>query len=162
MNKATTAACLIFACASTKGESIEARFVEAGLSESCEGLRDLNAFGHTSAQAKLFDVFQDCKKADWDGYGAMGVSDLTYYIARSFLQALPFWVAEPTFGAEPDGHLTFEWHRGPRKTLSVSVNPEKKLHYAALFGSESYSGTTPFYDEVPHLILEVIKMLNAQ
>ena len=63
----------------------------------------------------------------------------------------------PSVGAEPDGHITFEWHRGPERTLSVSVSPDAELHFAARIGSARDYGTRPFFGEVPHRIFELIQ-----
>jgi hypothetical protein len=60
-------------------------------------------------------------------------------------------------GAEPDGHITLEWYRGPRWTLSVSVSPDGMLYYAALFGSSEVRGAEPFFGDVPDIILSLIR-----
>ena len=88
-------------------------------------------------------VAEKCDAANWDGYGAAPVAKQTYLHARSFLDALPVGTPVPTVGAEPDGHLTFEWYRSSRRLLSVSVSPEGELQYAALIGPAKAYGTEP-------------------
>ncbi len=83
---------------------------------------------------ELFQTFQKCREPNWDGYGAQPVSDWTYHLAYEFLKALPLGTPAPSAGAEPDGHVTFEWHRSPQRTLSVSISPHGELHFAALLG----------------------------
>ena len=106
-------------------------------------------------------VAEKCDAANWDGYGASPVAKQTYSHARSFLDALPVGTPVPTVGAEPDGHLTFEWYRSPRRLLSVSVSPEGELHYAALIGPAKAYGTEPFASEAPQAILDLIRRVIA-
>ena len=104
----------------------------------------------------LIKVAEECSSADWDGYGAAPVTNETFWHAYHFLRALPFGFPTPSAGAEPDGHLTFEWHRSARRTLSVSVSSEGDLHYAALLGASKAYGTEPFSEVVPKIILDLI------
>lgn len=108
---------------------------------------------------ELNQVYADCLEPNWDGYDAMPVSKTTYRLAYQFLDALPLGTPLPSFGAEPDGHLTFEWHRNPRWTFSVSISPEGDLHYAALLGSSKVYGTEPFFGDPPSRILELIRQV---
>ena len=104
----------------------------------------------------LIKVTEECSSADWDGYGAAPITNETFWQAYHFLRALPFGFPIPSAGAEPDGHLTFEWHRSARRTLSVSVSSEGDLHYAALLGASKAYGTEPFSEVVPEIILDLI------
>jgi hypothetical protein len=104
----------------------------------------------------LIRVAEECSSANWDGYGAAPISNETFWQAYHFLSALPFGFPPPAVGAEPDGHLTFEWHRSARRTLSISVSPEGDLHYAALLGASKVYGTEPFSGVVPKIILDLI------
>ena len=111
--------------------------------------------------AELSLVAEECDAPNWDGYGAAPVAKQTYAHARSFLDALPIGTPVPTVGAEPDGHLTFEWYESPRRLLSVSVSPEGELHYAALIGPAKAYGTEPFAREAPQAILDLIRRVIA-
>ncbi len=112
--------------------------------------------GREAAFNELCSVADDCKVPNWDSQGAVAVVDDTYRVAYRFLEALPLGVQTPSVGAEPDGQLTLEWYRSPRRTLSVSVSPEGDLHYAALLGSRKRYGTEPFYGEAPKVILDLV------
>jgi hypothetical protein len=112
--------------------------------------------GAKSVLEDLIKVAEECRSANWDGYGAAPITNETFWQAYHFLSALPFGFPTPSVGAEPDGHLTFEWHRSSRRTLSISVSPEGELHYAALLGSSKAYGTEPFSGMVPKLILDLI------
>ena len=117
--------------------------------------------GKQSAYNELIDFWQECKLPNWDGYGALAVQEKTLINAFAFIHALPIGFPLPSVGAEPDGHLTLEWYRNPRWTLSVSISPEGILYYAALFGNSDESGLEPFLQDIPQAILELIKEVNS-
>jgi len=105
---------------------------------------------------ELLSVAEECKAENWDSQGATPIAEQTYRLAYQFLEALPLGTPPPSIGAEPDGHITLEWHRSPRRTLSVSVSPEGDLHYSALLGSSKSYGTEPFFGGVPRTILDLV------
>ena len=108
----------------------------------------------------LGSIFQECRSANWDGYGAVPVRPETLINTRRFLLALPWGTPPPAIGAEPDGHLTLEWHRSPRRTLSISVSPDGDLHFAALLGPRTRYGTELFVNDVPRVILDLIDEIS--
>lgn len=110
---------------------------------------------------ELADVWESCQHADWDGYGAQPVRADTLRNARVLVDSLPWGCPPPSLGAEPDGHLTLEWHRGPWRTLSVSVTPDGDLHYAAVIGPNRTYGTEAFFGEAPEAILELIQRIYS-
>lgn len=111
--------------------------------------------------SELDRVYEECRRPDWDSYGAEPVSSDAFGFAYRFLEALPLGTPAPSIGAEPDGHVTMEWHKSPRRTLSVSVSPDGKLHYAALIGSSRQYGTEPFFGVAPDVILNLIDRVMA-
>lgn len=87
-----------------------------------------------------------------------------YGHAQRFIRALPLDTPDPTIDAEPDGDVSIDWHGSPPRTLSVSVNPEGMLHYAAFFGVDDKShGTIRFCDgdPVPQEIVDLIARVYA-
>lgn len=110
---------------------------------------------------ELYQVFDECRHPNWDGYDAAPVSADTFQLAYQLLEALPLGTPAPSLGAEPDGHITLEWHRSPRRTLSVSISPKGELHYAALVGASRHYGTEPFYGEAPKAIVDLIYRVLA-
>lgn len=111
---------------------------------------------------ELSQVFAECHESNWDDFSALPVSDETYRLAFQFLEGLSLDTPTPSVSAEPDGHLTFEWYRSPRQTLSVSVSPDGDLNYAALIGSEKACGTEPFFGGTPKAVDTLIqKVTNA-
>lgn len=144
------------------GASSTARFVHDQIARCGRELNESAFFGRSSVADELTRVFEECSKPDWDGYGALPVSWDGYLKARQFLRGIPFSVPAPSsVGAEPDGHLTFEWSRSRRRTLSVSVSPEGELHYAAILGPNRAYGTELFFGEVPDAILKLVGRVYA-
>ena len=142
----------------TAGASDTAYFIAEQIQKGRGHLQSSHSLGlgAKSVLEDLIKVAEECRSANWDGYGAAPITDETFWQAYNFLNALPFGFPTPSVGAEPDGHLTFEWHRSARRTLSISVSPEGDLHYAALLGSSKAYGTEPFSEGVPKMILDLI------
>lgn len=140
-----------------------ARFVASQIEESWQQLQKSYAFGMSGKGVfgELYRTLEECREPNWDGYGALPVIDSTYHLAQKFLEALPLGTQAPSICAEPDGHLTVEWYRSPRRTLSVSISPDGFLHYAALIGSATAYGTEPFFGEAPKAIVELIHRVMA-
>jgi hypothetical protein len=110
---------------------------------------------------ELYKTAKQCSVTNWDGYGAAPIAYETFLHAKHLLEALPLGTIAPTIGAEPDGHITLEWYKSPRRTLSVSISPEGELHYAALLGHKKRYGTEPFWGEVPDVIMDIIRQVES-
>lgn len=133
------------------------RSVEKELDRARRRFDRLAASGvESQVRGELSDVWAECGVSDWDGRDALPVGIDSYRLAERFLRALPLGVRLPEIGAEPDGMLTFEWHGGVRRTVSVSFDPSGDLHWAALLGPDKLCGTATFPDRVPALLLDLI------
>ena len=108
---------------------------------------------YSSALEELSEVVEEASSPDWDGYGANPVDLLTTLSAVQFLRLLPRELPAPDVAAEPDGEVSFEWYRGPRKRFSISVGSCNQITYAGLFGGNEAHGTEYFLDELPETIL---------
>jgi len=111
---------------------------------------------------ELLEVFEKSKQSGWDGDSAEPVSQETFLNAFRFLESLPLGVQAPSVGVEPDGHVTLEWYKAPRHTLSVSVSPEGFLYYSALMGLRKTNGSEPFFGDAPKIILELVGKIYAE
>lgn len=159
MDAATTLSC----DSRTAGFSCAATFVRQQLGQVLNHKLSSLSLGRAiqMAHAQLQQVFEECSSPAWDGYGAEPVTFEAYINARRVLDALPPDIAMPTFGAEPDGHLTMEWYRTKSHLLSLSVSPEGDLYYAALLaGGRRRSGKEPFLGDLPADLLRIIRQLN--
>lgn len=158
-----TSAIISIGSAPTYGASETALFVAQEAESGRRRLEDSYTFGMAGkgVLSELIETAIACREPNWDGYGAAPVTDSTYHLAEQFLRTLPLGIAPPTIGAEPDGQLTIEWFRSPRRTLSVSISPEGDLHYAALIGAAKAFGTEPFYGDAPVVIVNLIHRVLA-
>jgi hypothetical protein len=146
----------------TRGFSNAAEFVNSRAAEGRKSLQESNALGNTSTvMDELATVWEECQEPNWDGYGALPVTQDALRNTYLFLGAMPLGFPRPSIGAEPDGDLTLEWHRSARRTLSVSVSPYGELHYSALFGPSRVYGTEAFFGDVPDSILNLIRRVYA-
>jgi len=147
----------------SRGSSATARFVSQQTESGLELLRSSLTFGLSSNKAfdDLSLIYEECREANWDGYHAEPVSTDTYELAKQFLMVLPLGYSAPAIGAEADGHLTMEWYRASRRTLSISISPEGEIHYAALIGTSKAYGTEPFFGELPEPVLNLINRVMA-
>ena len=147
----------------TQGHSESAHFVNEKIKHSQQELRKPEFY--FSALKKVFidlkNLVSENSQKGWDGYHAEPILIETYYRAVAFLETLPSYIMAPTVGAEPDGHITFEWYHSPHRVLSVSVSPEGELHYAALLGPNKSYGTEFFFTETPPAILDLIRRVDA-
>lgn len=140
-----------------RGVSETARFIADASRQTDEALTGTALFSKQSAYDELAGMWEECRTPNWDGYGALPVEQDALRHAYVFIESLPLGSPLPAVGAEPDGHVTLEWYRSPRWTLSVSVSPDGTLYYAALFGTSDVRGSEPFFGEVPEIILSLIR-----
>jgi len=149
---------------STRGVSQEAQFVCKQIDYGWERLRKSQSLGSRIDKSieDLLEVVNGCKEANWDGNDAAPITEETFWNAYRCLESLPFGISAPSIGCEPDGHLTFEWHKNLNRTLSVSVSPEGDLHYSAILGPNRARGTEVFLDQFPKSILDlVLRVTNS-
>ncbi len=149
---------MIYTC----GFSDAAQYVEDSTRLSRRELHTSNVFGIASAlRDELGTVWEECREPNWDGHDALPVAPCALRNAYLFLESFPLGYPAPSVGAEPDGEITFEWHRSARRTLSVSVSPDDELHFAALIGPNRVYGTQVFFGDVPTEIIELIQRVYA-
>jgi hypothetical protein len=113
-----------------------------------------------AASKELRILVGECSIPNWDGCGAVPITEPTVSMVSSFLAALPVGTPSPSIGAEPDGDVTLEWYSSTQRTLSVSVTAGGELHYAALFGPSKAYGTEQFSGDVPQVILNLIRRVD--
>jgi len=159
----TTSFALTLVGAGTYGYSDSAAFVRSRIRDSYFELQQPQFYFNVLKKAlpALDEVKAATSESGWDGYHASPVTDETYGKAYAFLQALPETVGAPSVSADPDGDLTFEWFHSARKTLSISVSREGRLHYAALIGLSNAHGSEVFDAEIPKTILNLIQRVNG-
>lgn len=110
----------------------------------------------------LLEMAPEVSTPGWDGHDGLPVSALTIANAAQFVRALPQGCPVPSVSAEADGHVCLEWYRAPDHLLSVSIDPEANLYYAAIFRGPRVSGCEPFLGMVPKSIEDAIARLRLQ
>ncbi len=102
--------------------------------------------------------FKDCAEYDWDGYGALPISNQAYAEARDFLELIPSNTFMPSHAnGDANGSVMFEWYINAHRLLSVQIDGSRVLQYAGIIGTESFSGRVTFIDAIPKKIIEAIK-----
>ncbi len=121
----------------------------------CEARRrdDTVTFSKQPLFDQLIDVFLECSEDGWEGEGSAAVDRRTLLITKELVESLPMAYRTPTITGEPDGHVNLEWYVSPRRILTVSVNPNATLHWAALIGAEDPRGSCQFYGDAPKTLL---------
>jgi hypothetical protein len=142
------------------GVSGEALYIGTRSAQTWDQLQRSVSLGNASLFDELEALSEECGQADWDGYGAVGITRETIAQAERVLRSLPLGTSRPSIGAESDGQVTLEWHAAPNRTLSVSVSSDGSLHYAALLGSARQFGTEAFVGQFPRNILALVRRVQ--
>jgi hypothetical protein len=144
------------------GASEDARTIEQDTRWDQLRLSDVVAYvdSHRRLLREIEEVFEKCASDNWDGYGAKGISVLTYANALAFLLRLPTNAPMAEITAEPDGDIAFEWYLSPDRVLAVSIGRDNTLTYAGRFGSATTYGTEIFEGDTPWTILKNLGRLH--
>lgn len=155
---------LTFGQISSRGASQAACFIAKAADKNRERFQSSVYLGLRASGVfeDLFDVFVKNQKSGWDGDSAEPVTHDAYLNAYRLLESLPPAIQAPSVGVEPDGHITFEWYKAPRHTISVSVSPDGFLYYSALMGLRKANGSEPFIGDVPRVILDLIGKIYTE
>ncbi|MFH1746389.1 MAG: hypothetical protein ABIG44_05020 [Planctomycetota bacterium] len=144
------------------GFSEAAQYIDDETQRDRRYLHKSSAFGIESVlRDALAEVWAECQQPNWDGHDALPVSQDALRNMYMFLEALPLGIRRPTIGADPNGQLSAEWHRNPRRVLSLSISSDGLMHYAALLGSNKTCGTETFFGETPEIILSLIRRVYS-
>lgn len=140
------------------GFSREAILVASEKQSLAERLMETVTFGERDRDvlSRLLSVISETANEGWDGYGALPVSFRSYLKTMKFLCTLPGSVKLPEVSADPDGSMSMEWYRSPEWLVSISIDGNGKLDYAAIFGDRKYHGSMYFADEIDKEVLNHI------
>ena len=85
-------------------------------------------------------VREECQKADWDGQGALAISDQvvtnTEKVVDALFALLPKGTPAPEVIPEADGEICISWVVASDRLLSISVGAHGKINFAGQFGTE--------------------------
>ena len=126
-------------------------------------LQESNVLGFAAKGTfqQLYEVFEECSSEGWDGERAKPISEETLQSATTFLKSFPLGIEAPDVGAEPDGAITLEWYQSPSKVVSISINPDGWVYWAALIGASRRHGADyslmGISDDLVEMILKVTR-----
>ncbi|MFH1421996.1 MAG: hypothetical protein ABIH42_04700 [Planctomycetota bacterium] len=126
-------------------------------------LQKSNALGLEEVFQQLYEVFDECSIRGWDGEDAEPISAETLQNAREILESFPLGIEPPEVGAEPDGAITLEWYKSPDRVISISINPDSRLYFAAIIGATRRQGSNyalSLSDDICKLISQVTGKLK--
>lgn len=82
----------------------------------------------------------ECQKADWDGRGALAITDqviaITEKVVETLFALLPKGTPAPEVIPEADGEICISWVIDSNRLLSLSVGGHGKINFAGQFGKE--------------------------
>lgn len=138
--------------------------IKASIDEIRERFRSTFSigWGQNDPFEKLHTIRSEAKFDDWDGYNSKPINEDAAETAWKFLDALPFTVDPPDVSPNPNGNITFEWYRSPRKLLSIDINSEGILYFAAVIGNDEIWGKTQFRVDFPAQIMDLIGRIIAR
>ena len=139
------------------GVSDAARTVQSCRQNFLRTNHETVTFSNLPLDDQLIDAFAEAAKPDWDGDGSVATAASTLALTKQFIESLPRKYQTPEISPEPDGHVDLEWFVGKRRLLLISVNPDGRLHWAALIGNEDPRGSCPFLGKAPKTILHVLR-----
>ena len=111
----------------------------------------------------LIALAEECSQNGWDGSDASALDPSAVDRAIEFIRALPDSVPLPELAPEPDGAISMDWIKTPRRLFSVSVSASSRFAYAWLDGSDVGHGVARFDGySVPDRIAEGIASILNQ
>ena len=144
------------------GESPDANYLATKLRETTRHLHTSQAIGNADVlRGELGEVWDECREPDWDGHEAFAVTQNVLRNAYIFLESLPLGFPRPSLGADPNGHITVEWYRNPRRQVSIAVDDDGVLHYAAIIGPNTTYGTEVCYGDIPERVVGLVNRVYS-
>ena len=105
----------------------------------------------------VIDTFRTHQRANWDGHGAVSLSQEACTEAIIFLRQLPTAIPRPSVVPNPDGDISLEWYLGKWQLFVVTFSGKGILFYAGVFGKGAKTHGTEFItDSIPSSIIENI------
>jgi hypothetical protein len=111
------------------------------------------------ALQNLYAAYSEACQPGWDGYGAVAASYDGYVKAEKFIKSLPANIPAPEVAIDPDGDISLEWYRAPRRVFSVSIGSADELTFAGIFGKSTAHGTETFNFQIPQSVLANLRRL---
>lgn len=109
----------------------------------------------------LNEIYRECSRADWDGYGATAISEDTYEEAKKIINLLSSSIPMPEILAEPTGDIGFEWRKGKGQVFAFSVRGKHQIIFAGIIAGNKVHGSEYFEDTIPLMIRQYLRRLYS-
>lgn len=114
------------------------------------------------AADSVIDTFRTHQRENWDGYGAVPLSQEACAEAIIFLRQLPSGIPRPDVIPNPDGDVSLEWYLGKWHLFVLTFSGKGIIFYAGVFGKGKKTHGTEFIsDSIPSSIVENLCRLLA-
>jgi hypothetical protein len=111
----------------------------------------------------VIDTFRRNRESDWDGYGALPISEAACAEAILFLKKLPSTIPPPDVIPNPDGDVSLEWYIDQRQLFVATFSGTGIISFAGVFGKGSkVHGTEIFTESIPSSLIENLCRLFSQ
>jgi hypothetical protein len=112
---------------------------------------------------QLLLILEECRRPNWDGFGAEPVTMETLVNAERITRLIPDDTLIPTIAGLPDGGIGFQWENSVGSLLTLSVYSESQTTYVYIDanGAED-SGTESFSHSLPLKIQELLISLFSE
>ena len=151
---------------SGQGFAWESQHTEERYEDILEQFERAETISRKSEMLRLIDelneIFESCSQDNWDGYGASAISTDTYLDARKIIymiNAAFTRIPMPELTPEPNGDIAFEWSDEYGRTFVFSIDDNRTLTYAGIFGVSHAHGIELLGDFIPSTIIKHLERL---
>jgi hypothetical protein len=95
----------------------------------------------------------------WSGERSDPISPEAANAAAKLIDHMPSDIPDPSVGAIPEGLVTFEWYRSPKRVVLVVPTANNSVDYSIRRGNELLHGSAPFFGKLPETVLSQIRAL---
>lgn len=105
---------------------------------------------------EVYELALECSQENWDGEGALPISEYEQKVACCFIDLLPEGIELPFITPENTGDIAFDWDIRKDMTFAVILTEDFAI-YAGIFDEERCRGKIRFdYKEIPSPIHKIL------
>ncbi len=91
----------------------------------------------SEVERELLLLKQEASADDWDGEASLMMTDRAWQVARQLLHAIHAFAPRPSLGIGRRGQVALDWWGPDEKTLTVEIDKDGQIIFAALYGDDS-------------------------
>ncbi len=99
-------------------------------------------------KGRIRELLRTAGSNNWDREGALAVSQEAVEVALQLADKLPAGIDDPDVAATPHGEVDFDWMAGRDAMLTISIDSDGTLAWAALFDECKSRGTARWAGEL--------------